>query len=384
MSEKQVVMKFELFIQYIYKNHLPLDENNSFTGNYAVYLKQLTINDFIGQFDDLISLLKQTANLKSLIIFAKNNRDMIDACQWEYLIKSSLPRLTIFKFIFSSNLEDNILDKFQKFQGTFWQEKHNWYTEYVLYDNSAYIYTIPYISNTYMITPHTNRYPNKSINDANTFDNVLNLILYQEAFTLKSSFYFSNVISLSLGKILYSNDAHIDFLKIEHINFLKMIVNLSNLKHLTISSTCKIESSSVLLQLIKETTQLSSIDIELQILRSFFNDNELCKYLNKTITSLDIYRNPYNLFNGSDGLEQFCKIFSNLEQLICHIDQDNDLLFLLIHLPNLSIMKIRLSISANRDHFTHWLEDEARKLHLVIHIEFENNFSKTLSIWIDR
>jgi hypothetical protein len=235
-----------------------------------------------------------------------------------------------------------------------------------------------------MITPHTNRYPNKSISNANTFDNVSHLILYQEAFTLKGLFYFPNVTSLSLGKILYSKDTYVDFLTIEHIYLLKMIVNLSNLKHLTISSTCKMESSSVLLQLIKETLQLSSIDIELQSLRSFFNNDELCKYLNKTITRLDIYRNPSNLFNESGGLEQFCKIFSNLEQLICHIDQDDDLLFLLIHLPNLSIMKIRLTISSDRERFTRWLEDEARKLQLTIHIEFDNDFSKTLSIWIDR
>jgi hypothetical protein len=373
-----------LNIQNISKDQSTVYDDNDFTGDYAVYLKQLTINDFTGEFDDLITLLKQTPNLKSLIIFAKNNRDIIDACQWEHLITFSLPRLIIFKFIFGSYLEDGIRAKFEKFQGAFWQEQHHWYTEYVLYDNSAYIYTIPYISNTYIITLHTKRYPNKSINNTSTFDNVLNLILYQEAFILKTSYYFPNITSLSLGKILYSEDAHVDFLETEHIHFLKMIVNLSNLKHLTISSSCKIQSSSVLLQLLKEIPQLSSIDIELQSLRSFFNNNELCKYLNKTITRLDIFRNPYNLFNGSDGLEQFCRIFSNLEQLICHINQDYDLLFLLIHLPKLSIMKIRLSISADRERFTRWLEDEVQKLQLIIHIEFENVFNKTLSIWIDR
>jgi hypothetical protein len=111
-----------LNVQHIYKNHLPIYGNNSFTGDYTVYLKQLTINDFIGQFDDLIPLLKQTSNLKNLIIFAKNNSDMIDVCQWEHLITSLFPRLIIFKFIFSSCLEDDILYKFQKFQCAFWQE----------------------------------------------------------------------------------------------------------------------------------------------------------------------------------------------------------------------------------------------------------------------
>ena len=60
------------------------------------------------------------------------------------------------------------------------------------------------------------------------------------------------------------------------------------------------------------------------------------------------------------------------------------MLFLLIHLPKLSIMKIILSTLADRECFIRWLEDEIRKLQLIIHIEFEHEFSQTLYIWIDR
>jgi hypothetical protein len=102
------------------------------------------------------------------------------------------------------------------------------------------------------------------------------------------------------------------------------------------------------------------------------------------ITRLYIYRNAGDLFHGSDKLEQFCTLFSNLEQLICHINRDNDLLFLLIHLPKLCRMKILLPISTDCERFTCWLEDEARKLNLTIHFEFGDVTSKALFIWIHR
>jgi hypothetical protein len=211
-------------------------------------------------------------------------------------------------------------------------------------------------------------------------------MLYQEAITLKKSYHFPNVTSLTLESELDLEDIDDHPLQIEHIHILKMIVNLSNLKHLTISLASEIKSSSVLLQLLKETSQLSSISIELQHLQSFFNDDELCKYLNQMITRLDVhrYRFPYKSFDNAEKIKQFCKIFSNLEQLICHINQENDLLLLLIHLPKLSIMEIRLSTLVGCKRFIYWLEDEAQKLNLIIHTEFENNISQILYIWIDR
>jgi hypothetical protein len=375
---RRVPMLQYLNIQYISKIHLPLYGNNIFTGDYAVYLKQLTINNFNRQFNDLITLLQQTPNLKRLIISTFNNSDMIDAYRWEHLITSSLPQLTIFKFHFRIYPSDNILDKFQKFQSEFWQEQHHWFVEYKLHKDLADIYTIPYISNTFIIRPHTNRYCNESINNANIFDNVSDLILCKGALTLNDSYYFPNVTSLSLGETIYFEDIEDDCLKIEHIDVLKMIFNLFNLRYLIISSSCKIESSSVLLQLLKETPQLLSIDIGPQHLQLFFNNNELCKYLNKLITRLSVFRNSYDLLNDSHQLEKFCKIFSNLEQLICHINRDSDLLFLLTHLSKLSMMKILLPVSFNRERFTPWLKDEAEKLNLTIYIDLDDPLFITL------
>ncbi|CAF4204646.1 unnamed protein product, partial [Rotaria sordida] len=113
-----------------------------------------TYND---KFDELIELLKQTPNLKSLTISTDHKIDIIDAYQWEYLITSLLLHLHSFKFKFIYSLEDDILHTFKQFQSNFWLNKHHWYTEYKLEKDSALIYTIPYISNTYVLTPFTNR-----------------------------------------------------------------------------------------------------------------------------------------------------------------------------------------------------------------------------------
>jgi hypothetical protein len=145
--------------------------------------------------------IKQAPNLQNLTISSKVS-SMIDAYGWQDLIKTSLPFLNIFKFKFVYSHKDNdnniIMNKFQQFQNKFCQDEHHWYTEYVLDTDSAYIYTLPYISNTYTLTPYTNRHSNGFINDFNKFRNVTNLILYQKAMRTNCEFYFSNVESLIL------------------------------------------------------------------------------------------------------------------------------------------------------------------------------------------
>ncbi|CAF3802764.1 unnamed protein product [Rotaria sp. Silwood1] len=76
----------------------------------------------------------------------------------------------------------------------------------------------------------------------------------------------------------------------QHVQFLKIIVNLINLKHLNISFKGKIDIISVLLEILKQSPQHSSLTIDSFILPILFNDDELCKYLNRIIKKLDIYK----------------------------------------------------------------------------------------------
>jgi hypothetical protein len=90
------------------------------------------------------------------------------------------------------------------------------------------------------------------------------------------------------------------------------------------------------LELLKEAPQVSSLDMCSGVLISLFTNDELCKYLNKMITELNITDSRNSSMDDSCDLKQFCKIFSNLEQLSCNLDQLQSLLFLVKHLPKLS------------------------------------------------
>jgi hypothetical protein len=149
------------------------------------------------------------------------------------------------------------------------------------------------------------------MNNVNTFDTVSELIFFKIAILLQNSYYFSNVTSLELGRTWDSKDIDGELLSIEHVYSLKTIVNLSNLRHLSISSNCRIDSSSVFLQLLKETSQLLSMKISLCRWQSVFSDEKLCKYLNKRIKKLDILSFSYEYFASYDQVKEFCRLFQS-------------------------------------------------------------------------
>ncbi len=87
------------------------------------------------------------------------------------------------------------------------------------------------------------------------------------------------------------------------------------------------------LEIMNHFKSLSSMTINAKNLQLCFQNEELCKYLNKMIKILDTGLWKYAQLN------QFCEIFSNLEHLNCSIDHENNLLFLIEHLPKLSTLK---------------------------------------------
>ncbi|CAF0985946.1 unnamed protein product [Rotaria sp. Silwood1] len=355
-----------------------ISKNNTISNRRcAINLQKIIINNFQHEFQDFKIFVEQTPNIKYLTI-CSNDKTMIDAYNWQTLIITSLSYLISFKFKFIYSRKDDddddnnntIIDKFEQFQSNFWQDQHFWNTEYVLDKNLAYVYTIPYISDTYMLTPYTNRYCKKSINTLNIFNNVTNLILYEKIIRDKCEFYFSNVESLTLENVTdtleYNNNY---FLCVEHVQFLKTIVNLINLKHLNISSKCNIDVSPVLLEILKQSPQLSSLIIDLFALSILFNNDELCRHLNKMINKLDVYKEYDDKLNEFHTITKLCQVFSNLEQLKCNIRQLDSLLFILNNLSKLSFLCV--VVSQIDEHFIDQFKHELLKLNVMHEIEYD-------------
>jgi hypothetical protein len=244
------------------------------------------------------------------------------------------------------------VNKFQQFQTDFWQIQHHWYTEHIKDTESASIYTIPYPSNTYEL-----RHSDNLINNINTFINVTDLTFYLEKLTGNCQYYFPHITTLTFHRC--DNQAR---LTAEHIEYLKKIVNLSHLKHLHISKMTHRESL-LILELLKESPQLSSITLDSSSLRSCCKNDDLCKYLNTMIKKL--YQNDESLVWYDVGIKRFCEIFSNLEHLQCNIEYENDLFSLLTNLPKLSTMKAICGCDYDPKIEFCRLEEEAQRLNII-------------------
>jgi hypothetical protein len=373
-------------LTYLKIQHLSNYDNS--TSNYpdvniskAVHLKELIIFNFDYKFEDFKRLAKHTPKLTSLQLYGTYDLDMFDANQWEHLIISSLLCLDTFQFAFNyiyANNDNHITDKLNQFQNDFWIVQHQWYTEYSLSNYSALIYTIPYMLKSYKLEIDSNRHWNQLIN---TFNNVESLTFYYATTREPCESFFPNVVSLTIVPPEY---AYRPILGGQVIKWLKTIINLSNLKHLGISLKFKIKDSGVLLKILQESPKLSSMMISIRALEQFAYDKELCGYLNKMIKKLDIYKYGSSSFKFRYQLEDFCKIFSNIEQLKCNIDQANDLLFLLKHSPKLTILKAYLWSIKDHDYFYSWFKKETSKLNLLFDIKYVDKHETELSVWISR
>ncbi len=349
-----------------YRDYENEEEPSNFHSNY--YLKQLIIDDFIGTFNNFKMYVVDTPYLQSLTICSMGDKDLIDAHRWEQLITTSLPSLTTFKFIFYyryRNNEDNLIDIFNQFRTEFWQ-KHRWFTEYVIADDLSFIYTIPYLSNTFQLPLESKRYCNDSRNNVDTFTNVTNLILYQEMPTKTLEYYFPNVTSFRL--IEFSDES----LRTKSIKYLNKLVNLFHLKHLDIRGMFDMNSTAILLEFLKTTPQLNSFAMHEDEVASLLNDEELCNYLNKVIKRLYIYQNPDNSINNCRyPTEQFSKTFGNIEHLLYEIGYKEELVFSLNHFPKLSTLHIKWSPYDDPSEYLFQLKNEVRKLNLIADINVE-------------
>ncbi len=377
-------------LKYLHIGKLSLDKTAS--TNCAVHLKELIIDDFEYPFEYFVMLAKQTPNLNILNISASIHKNIVNANAWEHFIKTSLPYLNTFRFKFNirhggQELND-IIDMFKQFQSHFWQIEHHWHTAYVLDINSALIFTIPYYLNTYELVWYTDSYSDKSVNHFNLHDKVTNLKLHNNLSIKKYPYYFSNVTELDIAYLWPSDIKNCLFTE-ENIIYFKEKVNLSKLKKLDLKSF-RIEPS-ILLQILKESPQLSEMTIDTDLIRSFFNNSELCEYLSKMIKKLVIMAH-----SGYHNMEKFYDVFSSLQTLNCgfvRMSSENGWNFwisLINHLSQFSAISL-CNISTEwiyEEQFFSQLQNEATKRNLIFQfIPYDRNESEpyqtTLKIWVD-
>jgi len=140
----------------------------------------------------------------------------------------------------------------------------------------------------------------------------------------------------------------------KRIEPLKMIVNLSNVKHLEIKSSLNLrcswaphvhfnesnnwnlQGSWVLLELVKQMPQLCSTDINWYMLKVWLKNEELYKYLPIRITKFHISSYFYRLLGSTYNIDLLWEIFPNIEQFICLTEEEEFILFLLKNSPKLS------------------------------------------------
>ncbi len=161
------------------------------------------------------------------------------------------------------------------------------------------------------------------------------------------------------------------------LKYIQTTMNLSNIKNLTLLDGFRFETPDIFIEILKSAIQLTSLTVSFTDLIGWFDDDELCKYLNNYIKKLDLSNAS---FENSDQLEQFCKVFGNLEQLICFLNQ-SDILFLIKHLHKL----IYIAIYGYSNYHISWIKEEVEKLGLDITVDLDdNNIILTLFIWINR
>ncbi|CAF4300293.1 unnamed protein product [Adineta steineri] len=171
----------------------------------------------------------------------------------------------------------------------------------------------------------------------------------------------------------------------QHIQMVKTIVNLFNLKHLNIEGIYGIENALVLLEIFKQSPKLSSITFIPKAIIQSFDDDELCKYLNKMIQKIILTDYFEYHINTSERMKQFCQIFSNIEYLECKINSPDNLLLLLNYLPKLSSIKAIDKNKCYPERKFFQFENALRRLNVIFninHVFISEYYETRISIWI--
>ncbi|CAF4920113.1 unnamed protein product [Rotaria sp. Silwood1] len=309
------------------------------------YLKYLNVSDCMVNADNLMDAIGHMINLRSLIVSVYYNSDIIDAFRWKHLIISSLPHLTVFRFRFGTLDRNEIIRKYENFQTDFWIKEHQWYTECLLGEQIlSQIFTIPYLNDTRPMCLKYVRHFYTRIDHSKTFDNVTDLYLTSEELMTSNGFYFPNIRSLIIHSLpVFANEK--------------------------IPLCSQTTGSTILLMILKEAPNLSSLNIFNCAIDILKNNKEICQYTNKMIKKLQfcVYSQS-NPCQKPNDISSIHKVFSNVEQMTCHKTQSDSCLFLLNNLPKLSTLTIHFYQSAN-DSSSSKVKEELSKLKNIFFYE---------------
>lgn len=144
-------------------------------------------------------------------------------------------------------------------------------------------------------------------------------------------------------------------------------------------------SSSLLLNLLKQTPNISSLIIPSHVLIPSLTNDKLCYYLKKMIKKLKIFRYHSSLPRNFYKINKFWQTFLNIEQLYCDIDGMDSVVFFLKQLPKLS----RIDLPASeilRDFNEICLNEQAHKLGIsvILHFSDSDRDPSQMIIWIIR
>ncbi|CAF4126108.1 unnamed protein product [Rotaria sp. Silwood2] len=351
------------------------------------HLKYLNVSDCMVNTDNLMDVIAYMINLRSLTVSVYENSDIIDASRWKHLITSSLSHLTVFRFRFGTFDRNEIIRKYEDFQTNFWIKEHQWYTECLLGDQIlSQIFTIPYLNDTRLMGLKYVRHFNTRIDDSKTFDNVTDLHLPGKELMTSSGFYFPNIRSLVIHSLpVFANESDEQIF----IRSLKRIMNLSNVKHLEIPLCSQTTRPTILLEILKEAPNLSSLNIYNCAVDILKTNMEICRYTSEMIKKLQfcVYSQP-NPCQKPHDVSSIHKVFPNVEHLTCHQTQPDSCLFLLNNLPKLSTLTIHFYQSRDNGSFNKVKEELSKLKNIFFYEEILRDIQHVklmaFGFWIDR
>ena len=372
--------------------HWEANERVNCNGYSAVSLQQFHIEWHEG-FLSIESLLQHTPNLKVLTLIASNAREMMDADRWEQLICSSLKDLKVFQFYFrckggfSTTSDDNLVLGLEQFESDFYAKQHQWVVRYKQDFSSLEVYTIPFVLDKYILSSMHVFSRSKSFDSKVICDRVTDLSLgyYLQG---PSDYYFPNVKILKLEDNLMNADLDQHILTSETVDFLKRTVDLSKVTSLHISEWYSFESSTMMLDLLTETPNISSIGISPQMFDEISPNAPVCFVLKAMIKSFifSSRRGSGFLLYDFDVVKKFCRTFPYLEELTCSIFHPWQLTILLRRLLNLWKIKINIfadDFNSNFPALEKYQQILQNEFHLTddeIHFDPDNMYPLTIRI----